>query len=395
MGKLDINYPIFSEDFKGKISFIGPMAIYCFLKMNGLSCVFVLAIPISLLFLTDWLSSIISSTNYQSGILFGYGFWWIYVIFFVIGFSIAFRIDSKIFYRKRKFNKEGDKELLGDVEITHRFIRAKLIKWHYIETGPQDAETLIFLHGLPESWWCWNNQIRDLAKDFHIYAFDLKGYGQSDKKIGDYRWEGVMEEFVAVLDKLEIEKANFVCHDRGSVLVDFLGGTHPERVLRFVRGQQVLHKWTILRSPQENMFIRPIIGTLACGLPRITIPGAFARWYSYTRNKIPRKEIKRAIFEYSYPKIRWAVPRYFRSNGFAKEIAFRKKYLLKNMTFPVLLLEAGLDPFQPSYYFKGYDEFFHNAQLKFLKGAGHFWTLEKPKEVTQIIKDFLRDMKVK
>lgn len=72
MGKLDINYPIFSEDFKGKISFIGPMAIYCFLKMNGLSCVFVLAIPISLLFLTDWLSSIISSTNYQSGILFGY-----------------------------------------------------------------------------------------------------------------------------------------------------------------------------------------------------------------------------------------------------------------------------------------------------------------------------------
>ena len=64
MGKLEINDPIFSEDFKGKISFVGPMAIYWFLKMNALSCIFVAALSISFLFFTDLLSNLFLSTNY-------------------------------------------------------------------------------------------------------------------------------------------------------------------------------------------------------------------------------------------------------------------------------------------------------------------------------------------
>jgi pimeloyl-ACP methyl ester carboxylesterase len=65
------------------------------------------------------------------------------------------------------------------------------------------------------------------------------------------------------------------------------------------------------------------------------------------------------------------------------------------MSFPVLLLEAELDPFQPKYYFEGYEELFPDAQLKFIEGAAHFWPLEKPKEVTKIIKAFLKDEKIK
>ena len=61
------------------------------------------------------------------------------------------------------------------------------------------------------------------------------------------------------------------------------------------------------------------------------------------------------------------------------------------MTFPVLLLEAGKDPFQPRYYFEGSTDLFPNAQLKFIEGASHFWTIEKPKEVSQIIREFLKN----
>ena len=280
MGKLSVDDPIFSEDFNEKIGFVTPMASLWYFKMNLPSCIFIGAICISFLFLTDWIFSMFLGIEFQSSLFLASGMWWIYVVVFLMGLGIGFKIDKKIYYRHRKFNQDGDTEVLGDVTITHRFITAKNITWHYVETGPSDGEVIIFMHGVPESWYCWHHQIRDFSKDYHIYAFDLKGYGQSDKKLGDYRWEAVMEEFVAVLDKLGLEKFNYVAHDRGAVIGDYLGGTHPERMIRFVRGQQVLAKWNPVRSPQEQMWIRPIVGTLANGFPRVIIPGAYARWYS-------------------------------------------------------------------------------------------------------------------
>ena len=382
---------IYSKEFNKRFRFGTFWGQMWTLKISWLGVVLYLIFGIGAILLIDLIFSLIVGINFQVGSLIDLGFLWIYLIGFIIGVLIGGRINTKIFYRKRKFNKDGDTELLGEVTITHHFIEAKGITWHYVEAGPSDAEIIIFLHGVPESWYTWHYQVEDFAKDYHVYAFDLKGYGQSDKRIGDYRWEGVMEQFIAVLDKLGIKKCNFICHDRGTVLIDYLGGTYPEKVLRFVRGQQVLVIWTPVRSPQEKMYIHPIIGTLANKFPRIVIPSAYARWYYFSKNKIAKKDIKRAIYEYSYPKISWAVPRYFRSNGFAKEVEDRKNYLLKNMNFPVLLLEAGNDPFQPRYYYEGATELFPNAELKFVDGASHFWTFEKPKEVTKIIKKFFKD----
>ena len=378
---------IFSREFKGKIGFITFQGFLWMLKINWFGVLFIGCFGILLNLIVDSFIFIFTAGLLQTDIL-------IKVLIYIVGVPIGAYINKITFYYNRVFNQEGDIEKLGSIEVTHHFIEAESIDWHYVEAGPKDAEVVIFLHGLPESWYTWNFQIEALSENYHVYAFDLKGYGQSDKDIGDYSYQGVSEQFIAVMDKLGIKKANFICHDRGSVLIDYLGGTHPERVQRYVRGQQVLHIWHPHRTPQEEMFIRPIIGTLANGNPRIIVPFAYARWYTYSKNKISKKIIKRTIYEYSYPKISWAVPRYFRTNGFAKELEDRKNRLLKNMDFPVLLLEAGMDPFQPRYYYEGGTDLFPNAQLKFIEGASHFWLLEKPEEVSQILLDFLADKKI-
>jgi pimeloyl-ACP methyl ester carboxylesterase len=47
----------------------------------------------------------------------------------------------------------------------------------YIENGVR----LIMLHGFPEFWWSWRQQIPELArKGFLIVAVDMRGYGTSD-----------------------------------------------------------------------------------------------------------------------------------------------------------------------------------------------------------------------
>ncbi|MFX0100626.1 MAG: alpha/beta fold hydrolase [Candidatus Hodarchaeota archaeon] len=352
-----------------------------FLKFNWFGLVLVGSFGLGFLILAD-LSFVMLFKTYWFTLD-----WWVYTLMFLVGIRVGMILERKLFYSNRKFNEDGDIELLGNTKVTHHFVEVDGIKWHYVEAG--EGEPIVFLHGVPESWYTWHNQLKDLANSFHVFAFDLKGYGQSDKSTGDYRQEGVAEELLAVLDEIGLERFNLVGHDRGSVIGDYLGGNHPKRILRYVRGQQILHKWETNRSPQETMFIRPIFGMWINSNPRLMIPFAYARWYTFSKVKIPKKVIKRTIFEYSYPKIGWAVPRYFRSSSFRKEMHDRVTRLCQAMDFPVLLLEASLDPFQPPYYYEGGTELFPDAQLKFVPEASHFWTLEKPNIVTQIIKDFL------
>ena len=71
----------------------------------------------------------------------------------------------------------------------HRFETAGGIRWHWAEMG--DGDPVVLLHGIPESWMCWKHQMPALATQFRVLAFDLKGYGRSEKADGDYTGNGI------------------------------------------------------------------------------------------------------------------------------------------------------------------------------------------------------------
>ena len=82
----------------------------------------------------------------------------------------------------------------------------------------------------------------------------MKGFGQSSKDQGDFTWEGVSEQFRALLDVLGLEKINLITHDRGTVLGDYFAGNHPDRVIRYARGEQHLYHYHPMLSPQHALF---------------------------------------------------------------------------------------------------------------------------------------------
>ena len=66
-------------------------------------------------------------------------------------------VAKKFSYVKpRLADYEGDTETLDDTNFTHHFVYgpgdAERILWHYVEAGPHDAEVIVFLHGIPDSW---------------------------------------------------------------------------------------------------------------------------------------------------------------------------------------------------------------------------------------------------
>ncbi len=307
----------------------------------------------------------------------------------VLGWNVGVYLLGYILARLRRSNQDGDTELLGVTTVTHRFVEAKGIRWHFVEAG--EGEPVIFLHGVPSSWYMWHHQLEVLAQDYHVISIDLKGYGQSDKGDGDFRQENVAEELLALFDTLGFDKINIVAHDRGAVIADYLGANHPERVLSYVRAQQILHIWDPELSPQEVLFLGG--GSFAMRFPRLFVPLAYS---ALSPTKFPFKLVKREIKEFAYPGIAHCVPLYFKSSSFAKEQEDRKSRLCKAMEFPVLLLQAGNDRGQPRYYYDGIEEQgcaidqFPNAALKYIENVGHFFVGEKPEIVTKIIREFLK-----
>ena len=291
----------------------------------------------------------------------------------------------------RKEDSDGDTEVIGGVKFTHHFVESSgdydLIKWHYVEAGPKDGEAIVFLHGIPDSWYQFHPQMVAFAKTHHCVAVDLKGYGQSEKRAGDYRHEGAADELYAMLQQIGIAKFNIVSHDRGSVQADFIVAKHPDSVLRYGRGEQHLYHFNPVLAPQEAIFRdSPWSGTMED-------PKRFVVWvYTWiTTRPISDEVMTRVIQEFSYPGTTRAVPRYFNSSTFRQEWLTRRRKLLKAWKCPVLILEGYDSKTQPREFYENPHNYIPNstrAEVKYLPG-GHFWTLESPDETTEAVRYLL------
>ncbi|MBV8295405.1 MAG: alpha/beta hydrolase [Acidimicrobiia bacterium] len=283
-------------------------------------------------------------------------------------------------------NSDGERETIGGTEVIHRFVEApgdsETLRWHLVEAGA--GEPVVFLHGLPDSWFMWHRQLDAFASTHHVIAVDLKGYGQSDKRTGDYRAPGVAEQLLALLDVLGLEEFNVVAHDRGAVLADHLGAMAPSRVLRYVRSEQHLWHFHPDLAPQQLLFTDPA-RTSVLAEPAVLVVAAYLLLCA---KPVADADLARTIQEWSHPQINWAVPRYFNSSSFRQEWIDRRTRLIERWDFPVLVLQGARDPRQPREFYEGVDCHLPDGRVAFVD-AGHFCVLENPAETTAAIASFI------
>jgi pimeloyl-ACP methyl ester carboxylesterase len=99
--------------------------------------------------------------------------------------------------------------------------------------GPDDAPTIIFVHG----WTCaaefWKLQVAALQGSRRLVAFDLRGHGQSERPTaGDYSIEAFATDLDAVLEASvpEGERAMLVGHSLGAMTIVAWAAANPGRV---------------------------------------------------------------------------------------------------------------------------------------------------------------------
>lgn len=289
----------------------------------------------------------------------------------------------------REPDAEGATEVLDGVVFTHHFTDIdgdkELVRFHWAECGA--GEPIVFLHGIPDSWYEWHHQMAALSADYRCIAFDLKGYGQSEKTPGDYRHEAAAEQLLLALDAIGVERFNLVTHDRGTMQGDYIAANHPERVLRYGRGEQHLYHFHPDLAPQGPIFAEA---------PRTGImddPRRFVVWaYTWVGSlPVPEDQMRRVVQEFAYEDCARAVPRYFNSSTFRQEWVDRRQRLLAAWQCPVMIIQGYDSKTQPREYYEHARDYIPNAKdVKVCYvHAGHFWPLESPAEVTTVIRELL------
>jgi pimeloyl-ACP methyl ester carboxylesterase len=115
--------------------------------------------------------------------------------------------------------------------IEHHIVRTNGIHLHVAEAG--EGDPVILCHGFPESWYSWRHQLPVLAEaGYRAIAPDQRGYGDSDrpKAVADYDIVHLTDDLLGILDEAGEEKAVFVGHDWGALIVWDLARMHPDRV---------------------------------------------------------------------------------------------------------------------------------------------------------------------
>ncbi len=120
--------------------------------------------------------------------------------------------------------------------MPERTVSTNGVDLHVVEAGTS-GPVVVLSHGFPELSYSWRHQLPALAAaGYRVVAPDQRGYGQSSRPddVDDYDIHHLSADLLGVLDDLGEERAAFVGHDWGSMVVSHVALEHPERVTGLV-----------------------------------------------------------------------------------------------------------------------------------------------------------------
>jgi len=59
----------------------------------------------------------------------------------------------------------------------HEYADVNGVRLHYVTAGK--GKLIMFVHGFPEFWYEWKNQLAEFGKDYQAVAPDMRGYNLS------------------------------------------------------------------------------------------------------------------------------------------------------------------------------------------------------------------------
>jgi pimeloyl-ACP methyl ester carboxylesterase len=119
-------------------------------------------------------------------------------------------------------------------KVEHHHVDNDGVRIHYVTMG--EGPLLVLVHGFPDFWYSWRNQLPALAEHYRVAALDLRGFNESAAPAGqeNYDMTLLVSDVLAVIQAEGAEKATVIGHDWGGAIAWFTAMTAPAAVERLV-----------------------------------------------------------------------------------------------------------------------------------------------------------------
>lgn len=277
--------------------------------------------------------------------------------------------------------------------VSHRWVDARGLKFHVAEAGAGE-DTVLMLHGWPQSWFEWRNLMPALAERHRVLAMDLRGFGWSDAPRRGYEKENLASDVLAVLDELGVERVKLVGHDWGG-WVGFLACLRaPERFERYLAlnmatpwiemRKTLPHVWRLL---YQQLILAPWIGYQAHRRKRfvraaLRAGGADASFWDertlaiFADNLAEPDRARAAVQMYRVFNLRELWP------------IVRGRYADQRLTVPTRMLFGTADRAIHPDLLSGWEKHADDMAIEFVPGCGHFIADERPELVAERARAF-------
>jgi pimeloyl-ACP methyl ester carboxylesterase len=281
--------------------------------------------------------------------------------------------------------------------LEHHHVPTNGLRLHVVQCGPEDGLLVMLLHGFPEFWYAWRNQIEVLAAaGFRVWAPDQRGYNLSDKprRVRDYAIDELAGDIIGLMDAAGREKAAVVGHDWGAAVAWHLAAHHPGRLSRVailnVPHPRVLGR-ALLRRPGQLLKSWYVFFFQLPWLPEALVKRRrwqFARWALRSTSR-PGTFGTEELAQY---EAAWARPGAARGmlNWYRAAVRFGSRLgKTGRVAIPVRIIWGERDVFLKRELAQESLAFCDNAELTYLP-ASHWVQHEMPAEVNQLLLQFLK-----
>ena len=218
----------------------------------------------------------------------------------------------------------------------------------------------MFLHGYLADKNSFIYQTEFLSRDFDVFAFDLKGFGENKGMEYPYSLDDYIREVKEFCAKRGIVKPNVVAHSFGGRIALKIAHDNPE-------------------------FFDKMVLTGCAGLkPRRSIKYRFKVFVYKILKRFVKKEKLKRFFSSDYNALSPVMKKSF--NLIVNE---HLDYTLPKIKNQTLIIFGSNDKDTPLYMAKKLNHGIKGSRLVIYKNAGHFAFIDKPLKFNMEVKEFL------
>ena len=258
-------------------------------------------------------------------------------------------------------------------------IETNKITTNYETTDQFEGDTVVLSHSLGSSLIMWDPQIDEFSKNFQILRYDTRGHGNSSAPSGSYTMELLVDDAVALLDALKIEKAHWVGLSMGGMIGQGLALKSPERL----KSLTLCNTMSVIREEMKEVWKNRIKTGERFGMHHL-VDFTMERWFTESYREMGTEEYQRIHTQFLETSVYGYV-------GCCHAI-YNLNYVeqLNQISVPTHIIAGDQDLATPVAESRVMHDQIAGSSLTVIEGAAHLSNVEKTEAFNASLAKFLQ-----